>query len=78
MSWTGRNMAEWCEEHGCDQSECEYWHRRIDTEYYAPPIPIRQFDWCATRDGYEPGDPIGYGSTREAAIQDLKAMEGER
>lgn len=23
MSWTGRNMAEWCEYHKCDQSECE-------------------------------------------------------
>ena len=36
-----------------------------------PPIATRRFDFCATFEGYEPGDPVGYGSTREAAETDL-------
>jgi hypothetical protein len=27
--------------------------------------------WCATFDGYKPGDPIGRGRTKEAAVADL-------
>lgn len=45
--------------------------RRIITEHVYPPIPIRCFDWCATFDSYEPGSPIGYGPTKEAAIAAL-------
>lgn len=26
MSWAGRNCAEWCDYHKCDQSECEDKH----------------------------------------------------
>jgi hypothetical protein len=35
--------------------------------------------WCATFDGYEPGDPIGRGRTKEAAVVDLleQAEEAE-
>lgn len=36
-----------------------------------PPIPIRHFDWSATFDGYDEGDPVGYGATKEAAVSDL-------
>jgi hypothetical protein len=36
-----------------------------------PPIPLRDYDWCAFRQGYEPGDTIGYGETEEAAINDF-------
>ena len=43
--------------------------------YDPPPIPIRIFDWCAYREGYEPPDPIGFGLTKEAAIADLLATE---
>lgn len=43
----------------------------IETECICPPIPIRAFDWCATFNGYEPGDPIGYGPTEADAIADL-------
>lgn len=50
----------------------------IRTTYYPKPIPTRTFDWCAVRDGYEGpdgdgvgGDPVGYGMTELAAIQDL-------
>lgn len=47
----------------------EYW-----IEYDPPPIPIRSFDWRATEPGYEPGAPIGWGSTREEAIADLESQ----
>ena len=26
MSWAGRNMAEWCDVHRCDQGECKPIH----------------------------------------------------
>jgi hypothetical protein len=46
---------------------------KIKTSYVFPPIPIRNFDWCAyddnTYDG--PGSVIGWGPTRESAIADL-------
>jgi hypothetical protein len=45
--------------------------RKVRTHFVYPPIPTRNFDWCATFDGYEPGDPIGYGYTEEAAVVDL-------
>jgi hypothetical protein len=45
--------------------------KRIITEHVYPPIPIREFDWCATFAGYEPGEPQGYGATKQAAIEDL-------
>lgn len=47
-------------------------HPKIITENIYPPIPIRQFDWQATFDGYEPGDYVGYGRTEQDAIDDLK------
>ena len=33
--------------------------------------------WEAYRGAFEPGDPIGYGETPEAAIIDLLANEGQ-
>jgi hypothetical protein len=47
---------------------------RIRTSYIYPPIPIRQFDWSAVDDNYEPGDPIGYGATEQEAIENLKQL----
>ena len=44
---------------------------KIHTDHIFPPIPIRDRDWCATVDGYEPGDPIGWGATEQDAIDDL-------
>lgn len=44
----------------------------IVATYSPPPIPVRSFDWSAVTDNYEPGDPIGYGYTRDQAIQDLR------
>ena len=50
----------------------------IRTTYWAKPIPLRQFDWEATEDSYEPGCPIGYGRTESEAIADLQEQLEER
>lgn len=47
----------------------------LRTQYVGPPIPSRNFDWQAWRDGDEEQGPIGYGPTEEAAIARLKEME---
>lgn len=47
----------------------------IRTEYWPKSIPIRRFDWIATRDGYDEGDPIGTGATEAEAIADLLKEE---
>jgi hypothetical protein len=49
----------------------------IVTSYDFPPIPVRDMDWSAVRDGYEGGDRIGYGRTEAAAIRDLLELEAE-
>ena len=36
-----------------------------------PPIPTRAFDYRATLDGYEGGDPQGFGATPDAAVAEL-------
>ena len=50
---------------------------KIITNYDYPPIPIREFDWSAVREGYEPGDLIGTGRTEQDAINDLERQERE-
>lgn len=47
---------------------------KIITRYDPPPIPIREFDWSAVTDDYEPGHPIGWGSTEKEAVRDLKKL----
>ena len=49
---------------------------KIITKHEYPPIPIRDYDWSAIRECYEPGDPIGHGKTEQDAIDDL--LEAER
>lgn len=49
----------------------------ILTDYDPPPIPLRQFDWNARREGSDEGDPIGYGRTEDEAIADLLSLEDE-
>lgn len=44
---------------------------RIVTHYINPPIPMRQFDWCAYVDGDEESQRYGYGRTEAEAINDL-------
>lgn len=50
----------------------------IITTHDYPPIPIRNYDWSAVREGYEPGDPIGTGRTEQDAIDDLLCQEDDR
>lgn len=45
--------------------------RKIVTSCQYPPIPIRQFDWCAYFDGTEEDGNYGWGATEEAAIADF-------
>ena len=51
---------------------------KIITSYDYPPIPIRDYDWSAIRENYEPGDLIGTGRTEQEAIDDLVCQENER
>ena len=43
----------------------------IVTRNIYPPIPCRQFDWCAHLDGEEENGRCGYGPTEAEAIADL-------
>jgi hypothetical protein len=43
----------------------------VDPMQWRMPIRLRQFDWIATAEDYEPGDPIGSGATKQAAVDDL-------
>lgn len=53
---------------------------RVRTEHVYPPIPIRDYDWSAVDDNtYDgPGNPIGWGRTEQAAINDLIEQFQER
>jgi hypothetical protein len=51
---------------------------KIKTRFIHPPIPIRNFDWEATRDGYDKDDPIGFGRTEELVKADLLEQEEAR
>jgi hypothetical protein len=44
---------------------------RIRTCFIHPPIPIRDNDWLAVTDDYEPGQPVGSSRTEAAAVKDL-------
>lgn len=50
--------------------------RKVVTRHVYPPIPLRQFDWCAYYDGDEPNDEghmmMGFGRTEQEAIDDLE------
>ena len=52
--------------------------KKIITVNDPPPIPLRDFDWCALRDDYEPGDPLGHGLSESAAVSDLLTKEQEK
>ena len=49
---------------------------RIITVYDPPPIPLRQFDWTAVREGREDG-PVGEGRTGAEAVENLLERESE-
>ena len=45
--------------------------QKIMTSFREKPVPSDEYDWCAQFDGAEPGDPVGFGSTEQAACDDL-------
>ena len=45
--------------------------RRIVISYDHPPIPVRDHDYSAVLEGYEPGDPVGRGATAQRAVGEL-------
>ncbi|HLH92103.1 MAG TPA: hypothetical protein VKX28_27025 [Xanthobacteraceae bacterium] len=51
----------------------------IRTSFVRPPIPQRSFDWIAVYDDYDGAPdshcPIGFGATKEAAIEDLLCID---
>ncbi len=56
---------------------------KIRTDFWAKPIPLRQFDWIAidedTYDGApDSHSPIGYGATEAEAVADLLEQIEER
>jgi hypothetical protein len=44
---------------------------RIITSFIYPPIPWRNFDWCAYYDGCEEDGNYGYGRTEAEAVLDF-------
>ena len=50
---------------------------RIKIDYLHPPIPIRSFDYCALREGYDCGDSLGFGVSALDAPVDLLTQESE-
>jgi hypothetical protein len=49
--------------------------RKIITSHDFPPIPVRDYDWSASREDWDEGDWIGYGRTKQDAIDDLLEQE---
>jgi len=49
----------------------------IITEHVNPPIPVRSYDWSAVRRDYEEGGLVGWGSTKQEAVEDLLVKESE-
>lgn len=47
---------------------------RIVTEYVHPPIPVRDYDWCAWYDGYEESQRA-WGRTEAEALAALEAED---
>jgi len=48
----------------------------IITEHVNPPIPVRSYDWSAVRRDYEEGGLVGWGETKQEAVDDLLDKEG--
>lgn len=44
---------------------------KVITSHVFPPIPDRQFDYCACYDGDDEAGPRGWGRTEQEAIKDL-------
>lgn len=59
-------------------SDKEREEKKIITRHVLPPIPIRTHDWHAYFDGEEEDGPIGWGETKEKAIEDLPKESASR
>ena len=74
---TNANAGEWLREMIAMETEGERSpaqppHPPIRVYYDPKPIPGDRYDWVAYfDDSYEPGEPIGYGATRDAAVAAL-------
>lgn len=44
---------------------------KVRVTYDPKPVPSRNFDYEAYVDSWDLGDPLGYGSTQEEAVQHL-------
>lgn len=51
--------------------------KKIVTSYVNPPIPVRDFDWCAHYDGEEEKGGYGYGATEQEAAKDFLANQDD-
>jgi hypothetical protein len=49
----------------------------IITHFEYTPLPIRDFDWSATFDNYEPDGLVGWGATAKDAIDHLLERQGD-
>lgn len=50
----------------------------VKTSCVFPPIPVREFDWCAYHDGDEETGRYGWGYTEKEAVADLARLDEER
>ena len=48
--------------------------RTIITNHIRPPIPTRDYDWCAYYEGTEEDGNYGYGETEDKAIESLQDL----
>lgn len=61
-----------------DRAAAEKAFGTIDARLEPLPIFTNAFDWCATFDDYEPGDPVGRGVTKADAVIDLLEQMEEK
>ncbi len=52
--------------------------RDIEVSFIYPALPIRDFDWQATRKGWDLSEPVGHGRTPVMAVANLLEVEEER
>jgi hypothetical protein len=52
--------------------------RKIIVIHFPKPIPTDRYDWEAVEDGYDKGDPIGFGASKQEAIDHLNERLDER
>jgi hypothetical protein len=47
------------------------------TDHVCPPIPSREYDWCAYQKGEEGSGRYGWGSNEELAVMNWHELYGE-